>query len=644
MKARPTPSGPRRKRRMPMVTLGAAAALALPALTIITLQSAQAAGTPAAASAIAAVQNSWSYVPEYSSAPTIDQGTVRDTAGRPVAGATVIVFPFLINGGKPGSVLKPIARAVSDGRGHFAIHLPVKRDALLMSRRSNGYLNLHVIAFYPGGTANWFAPIHAKAHVAHVNNLVLKPTVAVDRARVAPNAPATCVNSTRTSIGDVPVIVGFHGSAAPTMRGVSFSLSTAASTTMGAGVSTTSAFGGFSASGSTTQSSGFTTTWPAIAGASNNYYTAFALYYDQEVKCSNPLGIQTSWTVTMNSISARDGTPGAEPISAGNCVTLKPNSTQTYSTGTQNTFSAGANLEAEGFNINLSTQVGWSSNASITFTTGAVALPCAALPISPTALILRLANSRSTTAKRQERSVRECLRSGSPAGRFSGASSGVGRAAAGLTLAAVLIAACSGPGLRTSDTRAPALVSEAVPKGLVTCIAAPNSKSTGIDKWDTPIGFAFDSYRNRARRPLTVESVSLVDPHNLVLHSALLYAMGHPRQPLIQEFAWARLGQAVRPDAWADRQAIPGAAIPAERSGQATGSTARDDYQLVLDISSRTPRGGWAAGEAVRYSSGGQSYTVTTYTGYAIAPLRQAATRRCGPPTRSIQRAWRTMK
>src|SRR6185437_7952252 len=114
MEKQPALSGRRRKlaRWLPIATLGAAAALAVSALTI-TAQTAQAAGTPTAR-AVAAVQKAWSYVPEYTSAPTIDRGTVRNAAGRPVAGATVIVFPFLIGGGKPGSVLQPIARATSD--------------------------------------------------------------------------------------------------------------------------------------------------------------------------------------------------------------------------------------------------------------------------------------------------------------------------------------------------------------------------------------------------------------------------------------------------------------------------------------------------------------------------------------------------
>ena len=376
MEPQPTRSGRRRKpaRWLAVATLGAAAALALPALTVTAL-SAQAAATPAAASAVAAVQKAWSYVPEFASAPTIDQGTVRDPAGRPVKGATVIVFPFLIDGGKPGSVLQPIARAISDSSGHFAVHLPASRDALLMSRRSNGYLNMHVTAFYPGGMANWFAPMRAGARVAHVNNLVLKHMATTGQARVAPNSPATCVNSTRTSFPNVPVDVGFHGSAAPTLKGVSFTLNTAATTTMGVGVSGTSEFAGFSVSGTTTQSAGASFPWPPIAGASNNYFQAFALYYDQKVVCSSPLGIEDSWTLTENSISGKDGTPGAEPISAGHCTLLPTNQSQTYSTGAQSTFSSGANLELKGFNIDLSTQVGWSKDAYLTFTTGAVALP-----------------------------------------------------------------------------------------------------------------------------------------------------------------------------------------------------------------------------------------------------------------------------
>jgi hypothetical protein len=235
--------------------------------------------------------------------------------------------------------------------------------------------------------------------------------------------------------------------------------------------------------------------------------------------------------------------------------------------------------------------------------------------------------------------VRERPKSGHRAIRLPGA----GRVAAGIALAAVLIAACSGPGLR-AGTGARALVSGAQPKDLVSCIVAPDVRSTGIGEWDTPIGFALDMYYNHAHRPLTIKSVSLIDSHNLVLHGALLYKMPHSQRPLIQETAWDRLSQSAQPNSWAARQAIPGAVMLPERPVHATGTVARDIYQLVLDISSRTPQGGWAAGEIVRYSSGGQRYTVTTYTGYAIAPPPYSAPKWCGPQSNAIRHAWRKMK
>jgi hypothetical protein len=61
-------------------------ALALSDLTIIA-QSEQAADIGAAAAA--AVHKAWSHVPGPASVPTIDLGTVRDAAGRPVPGGPV---------------------------------------------------------------------------------------------------------------------------------------------------------------------------------------------------------------------------------------------------------------------------------------------------------------------------------------------------------------------------------------------------------------------------------------------------------------------------------------------------------------------------------------------------------------------------
>jgi hypothetical protein len=347
--------------------------LAASAVTIAG-QSAQAAGIPVTG-AVTAVQKAWSYVPEYSSAPGIDEGTVRNAAGQAVPDATVVVFPYQLSGGKPGSVLQPVARATTDTSGHFVIHLPASRDALLINSRSSGRLNLRVTAFYPGGMAIRFIPLRAGARAAHVSNLVLRHVATDTAARTAPESPATCVDSTLIKVPNVVIVLGFRGSAAASLANGTFSYNSNDSTTMGAGVSYTSTYGGFEASGTTTQITNDAYSWPKIAGASNNYFEADAEYYDQKVLCSNPLGIQDSWTVTMNSVSTPSGTPGAEPISAGHCSTLDAGATASYGKGTQSTFQAGAHLTGVGFNINLSSQDGWNNTAFVKYTAGSESVP-----------------------------------------------------------------------------------------------------------------------------------------------------------------------------------------------------------------------------------------------------------------------------
>ena len=133
----------------------------------------------ATSSALARIQQSWSSVPEYSSAPVLARGKVVSSAGVPVPGATVILFPVPL-GPSPGRELTPLARATTDARGRFALHLPAASDGLLASARSGGALNLDIMAFYPGGIASWFTPVPAgmKPAVAPPATLVLHSEVA----------------------------------------------------------------------------------------------------------------------------------------------------------------------------------------------------------------------------------------------------------------------------------------------------------------------------------------------------------------------------------------------------------------------------------------------------------------------------------
>jgi hypothetical protein len=155
-------------------------------------------------------------------------------------------------------------------------------------------------------------------------------------------------------------------------------------------------------------------------------------------------------------------------------------------------------------------------------------------------------------------------------------------------------------------------------EGEISC--AP-SYSDGPNAWDAPIGYAEDTYWNNSAAPLTIESVSLIDPHNLALHGSVLYRMPHDLHHLSSPVSWAQEGQAVPPADWRARQRVPGAVMPpiggpVEVNGQVNGKV--DRWEIVVDVSAATPGGGWALGEIVRYRAGGQSYTAEARTGMGI--------------------------
>ena len=139
-----------------------------------------------------------------------------------------------------------------------------------------------------------------------------------------------------------------------------------------------------------------------------------------------------------------------------------------------------------------------------------------------------------------------------------------------------------------------------------TSACAP-SYSDGPSAWDAPVGYAEDMYWNNSSAPLTIESVSLIDPHNLVLRGSVLYRIPRDRYPLPISGPWAQLGSTVPPADWRARQRVPGAVMPpiggpVEVNGHINGKV--DRWEIVVDVSAATPAGGWALGEIVRYRPG----------------------------------------
>jgi hypothetical protein len=189
-------------------------------------------------------------------------------------------------------------------------------------------------------------------------------------------------------------------------------------------------------------------------------------------------------------------------------------------------------------------------------------------------------------------------------------------AVAVLAATALLPAACS-----AGSGAGQALVPGVVQEGVKYCAGAPSPPVNDIPAWNSPTGWAVDWYHNVSAAPVEMESVSLIDPHGLVLRGAFVYEMRHSEHALFSVAGWPLIGTDADPVAWTRRQSVPGAVIPAETSTIGVpGPNARDEYAVVLDVSAKTPAGGWAIGQQVTYRQGNAQYTVRSYTGYAIGP------------------------
>jgi hypothetical protein len=207
-----------------------------------------------------------------------------------------------------------------------------------------------------------------------------------------------------------------------------------------------------------------------------------------------------------------------------------------------------------------------------------------------------------------------------------------------LACAAVLavVAGCA-----DSPPRGP-LAADVAQKSSATCVPAPNPGSA-ITSWHSTIWFALDMFVNQSRSELTIESVSLIDPHNVTLRGALVYEMAHSQHPLLQTGGLADLGKSVPTADWARRQPVPGAVIAAGHKGmKLLPSASLNIYEIVPAVEQKAPGGGWALGEVVSYRASGQTYTVRAYTGYAIGVPAANSKDSCSAQLKAINAAFKT--
>jgi hypothetical protein len=331
------------------------------------------AAAPVSPAAVAAVQRSWWYVPEFSSSPVIETGTVVDSAGHAVPGATVILFPVVL-GPKAGTTMTPLARSTSDSSGHFVLHLPASRDGLLKNSKSGGALNLNVMAFYPGGQTSWFAPIAAgAAPVAPAARLVMR---AARPTRTGgpndSNQPASCIYETPIILKGFSVVVGYKSSLDTNLNYTQYNYTTDVTETEGVAASNDSAYGGFSLDGTTSENDSTGVTFPNMRGAGSNNLLADGADYDQEILCG--IHYDPVWDVYQDAVGGDDGTPGAGAVAAGYCFSAPADEPVIIDSTAQQTWGSGVDTGPI-IGVSLSSQDGFSASGELIYQLGSESKP-----------------------------------------------------------------------------------------------------------------------------------------------------------------------------------------------------------------------------------------------------------------------------
>jgi hypothetical protein len=220
----------------------------------------------------------------------------------------------------------------------------------------------------------------------------------------------------------------------------------------------------------------------------------------------------------------------------------------------------------------------------------------------------------------------------------------------GLHAARCLVTAGGLAGLLTGCGSSPPdpLVSASVQAGMITCTPAPNV-AAGISRWDTPVAATVGMYYNQSTAPVTVQTVSLVGAHNMVLHGAMVYEMAQYRNPLPNVFLWEFGSAGLRVNADLVQQ-VPGAVL-GPGIGPVTNFVKQQPnvYEVVVDVTARQPGAAWAAGVNIGYTANGQAYTIRLLIGFAIGASSRPGGNNsddplCDTATNAIESAFATLQ
>ena len=337
-------------------------------------------GGPAQASGglsseVAAIQRAWSYVPEYATAPSIDQGVVLTAHGQPVSGATVVVFPAVLAHPMQSrrQLVPAITRTITDAAGRFSLRLPRAMWGLLTTPNSGGFLNLHILAFYPGGVAQWFVPISPHSSHGAWGRLILRQTPQTETPDASSAPDSSCYYVDPSEEPNNSMIVGYKSNAKADINYSEYNYTADASETNSVAVSVTGDDGSFSESGTTTVDSGFGANVTIDGGPGNNNFVVATTWLYGEYTCGG-VAPYSDYQAQFDFVSSFSGTPGAASVPAGDCSAEAPNVAVTYSTTTQTAWEYGATLDF--IDLSVSAQDGWTTQAELTYDLSSAAPIC----------------------------------------------------------------------------------------------------------------------------------------------------------------------------------------------------------------------------------------------------------------------------
>jgi hypothetical protein len=150
-------------------------------------------------------------------------------------------------------------------------------------------------------------------------------------------------------------------------------------------------------------------------------------------------------------------------------------------------------------------------------------------------------------------------------------------------------------------------------------------------------------YYNQSSAPVTIDSVSLVDAHNMRLDGAVVYEMIRYAHPLGYINGWNDEAATVPAAEWAARQEVPGAVIPAELGPIKPAEFPEKKpnvYQIVVIVTKVTPAAAWTTGVTVRYRAADQSFALTLQAGLSIGSSHGPVATSCDQPMRAVAAAW----